>query len=68
MNWDIVKGNWKDLKGKVREEWGDLTDDEVEQMKGDRDQMVGTVQKKYGWAKSDAERRVDDWASRHSLR
>lgn len=65
MNWDTVKGNWKQFTGKVRDEWGDLTDDEVEQTKGDRDQLAGKVQERYGLTKEEANRQVDDWASRH---
>lgn len=68
MNWDIVKGNWKQLKGKAREEWGDLTDNELEEMAGQKDQMVGKLQEKYGWTREEAQRRADDWASRHSMR
>jgi uncharacterized protein YjbJ (UPF0337 family) len=66
MNWDIVKGNWTQLKGKAREEWGDLTDNDLEEMKGHRDQMVGKLQERYGWEKNHAESKADDWARRHS--
>ena len=66
MNWDVVKGKWTQLKGKAREEWGDITDNEWEEMKGDREQMSGKLQEKYGWAKDEADRRLDDWADRHS--
>ncbi|CAN5890576.1 CsbD family protein [soil metagenome] len=65
MNWDTVKGNWKQFTGKVRDEWGDLTDDEVEQTKGDRDQLAGKVQERYGLTKEEANKQVDDWASKH---
>lgn len=61
MNWDIVQGKWDQLKGSVREKWADLTDDDVEYMRGGRDQAVGRLQEKYGWAKNDAERNVDDF-------
>lgn len=66
MNWDIVKGKWKQLKGKVREEWGDLTDNEYEEIAGNKDQLVGKLQEKYGWTREEADRRADDWANRHS--
>lgn len=66
MNWDVVKGKWKQLTGKAREEWGDITDNEWEEMKGEREQLVGKVQERYGYARDDAERRVDEWAERHS--
>ncbi|MBF0332095.1 MAG: CsbD family protein, partial [Alphaproteobacteria bacterium] len=65
MNWDQVKGNWNEIKGKVKEQWGDLTDDELERMEGKRDQLVGTIQKRYGYTKEEAERRVSDWETRH---
>jgi uncharacterized protein YjbJ (UPF0337 family) len=65
MNWDVVKGKWKQVKGKAREEWGDITDNEWQEMQGDRDQLVGKVQEKYGWARNDAENKVDAWADRH---
>jgi uncharacterized protein YjbJ (UPF0337 family) len=62
MNWDTIEGNWKQLRGKVREQWGDLTDDELDMMAGKRDQMIGGLQKRYGWARDEAERRTDMWA------
>jgi uncharacterized protein YjbJ (UPF0337 family) len=65
MNWDVVKGKWKQVKGKARAEWGDITDDEWQALKGDRDQLVGKVQEKYGWAKDDADKKVEAWADRH---
>lgn len=61
MNWDIVKGKWKQMTGAVREKWGELTEDEVAQMEGDRDQLVGKLQERYGWTKDEAEREVDDY-------
>ncbi|MFC0281169.1 CsbD family protein [Falsigemmobacter intermedius] len=64
MNWDQIEGRWKEFKGKARETWGDLTDDEYDRVAGKRDQMVGLMQKKYGDSKEAAEKRVDDWASR----
>lgn len=62
MNWDQVEGRWKEFKGKAKEKWGDLTDDELDRVEGKRDQMVGLVQKKYGDSKADAERKVDEWS------
>jgi uncharacterized protein YjbJ (UPF0337 family) len=61
MNWDQIEGKWKQYLGKAKEKWGDLTDDEFDRAAGKRDQMVGLVQAKYGTAKADAEREVDDW-------
>lgn len=62
--WDQIKGAWKQITGKVREEWGDFTDDEIMQMNGERDQLVGKIQQKYGMAREDAQRQVDDWSRR----
>jgi len=64
MNWDQVEGKWMQFKGKAREQWGKITEDEYDQVAGKRDQMVGLVQEKYGHAKADAEREVDDWFSK----
>lgn len=64
MNWDQIEGKWKQVKGKARETWANLTDDDLERVRGKRDQMVGLVQEKYGKLKADAEREVDAWSSR----
>lgn len=61
MNWDIVEGKWDQLKGSVKEKWGDLTDDDLTQMAGSRDKAVGRLQERYGWTKQDAERNFDDF-------
>ncbi len=61
MNWDIVEGNWKQLKGSVKEQWGKLTDDDLDEAAGQRDKLAGKLQERYGWAKNDAERQVDDY-------
>jgi uncharacterized protein YjbJ (UPF0337 family) len=58
MNWDTVKGDWKQFKGKVREAWGKLTDQELDVIAGKRDQLVGSIQKCYGIARDEAERQV----------
>lgn len=63
MNWDRIEGNWTQVKGKVREKWGDLTDDEIDQIGGKKDQLVGVIQKHYGRAKDEIDREVDDWAT-----
>jgi uncharacterized protein YjbJ (UPF0337 family) len=61
MNWDQVAGNWKQLKGKVKEKWGDLNDDDLTYIDGKRDQLIGRVQERYGIAKDEAERQVKAW-------
>lgn len=61
MNEDILQGKWAQLKGKVKEQWGKLTDDEIDQLDGKKDQLVGRVQERYGIARDQAERDVDTW-------
>lgn len=61
MNEDTIAGNWKQFKGKVKEAWGKLTDDDMDVIAGKRDQMVGKIQERYGIAKDEAERQVSDW-------
>ncbi|MHA6325078.1 CsbD family protein [Roseivivax sp. CAU 1753] len=64
MNTDELKGRWTEFKGKVREEWGDLTDDEVAETQGEREQLIGKIQAKYGKTREQAEREFDKWVSR----
>lgn len=61
MNWDIVQGKWQQLKGAAQEKWGELTNDELDQVAGNRDQLIGKLQERYGWTKEQAEREVDDY-------
>lgn len=61
MNWDQIAGNWKQFTGSVRKQWGNLTDDDLEMVKGRRDQLVGRIQERYGVTKEEAERQVRDW-------
>ncbi|MCZ0961955.1 CsbD family protein [Paracoccus benzoatiresistens] len=61
MNWDIIQGKWKQVKGSVQEKWGELTNDELDQINGNKDQLAGKLQEKYGWTKNDAEREIDDY-------
>jgi len=61
MNWDRIEGNWKQLKGKVKAQWGDLTDDDLDVVAGRREQLAGKVQERYGVAKEEAERQVASW-------
>ncbi|WGW05429.1 CsbD family protein [Tropicibacter oceani] len=64
MNMDQVKGKWTQLVGKAREEWGELTDDEVMEARGERDQLVGKIQEKYGKTREEAEREFDLWVAK----
>jgi uncharacterized protein YjbJ (UPF0337 family) len=61
MNWDQMAGNWKQFKGKVKEKWGNLSDDDLTYIDGKRDQLIGRVQERYGIAKEEAERQVNAW-------
>jgi uncharacterized protein YjbJ (UPF0337 family) len=63
MNWDRIEGNWKQFKGRVKEQWGKLTDDDIDVIGGKRDQLVGKIQESYGIGKDEAERQVDTWGS-----
>jgi len=64
MNWDRVQGNWKQISGKVKQQWGELTDDEIAQINGNREQLEGKLQARYGYAKDQAKKDVDDWLGR----
>ena len=61
MNWDQVKGNWKQFTGQARQQWGELTDDDLEQAAGDREVLEGKLQERYGDNKEEAKRKVDSW-------
>lgn len=63
MNWDQVRGNWKQFQGAAKVRWGKLTDDDMTVVEGRRDQLVGKLQERYGYAKQAAEREIDDWLS-----
>src|SRR3954469_20675988 len=63
MNWDRAQGNWKQLKGKVKEQWGKLTDDDLDRIAGKRDQLAGKIQNTYGIGKDEAEKQIKDWES-----
>jgi uncharacterized protein YjbJ (UPF0337 family) len=58
---DILKGTWKQVRGQVKSKWGELTDDELDQVAGERDKLLGLLQEKYGYAKVKAEREIDDF-------
>ena len=64
MNWDQIAGNWKQMKGRAKEQWARLTDDDLTLINGKRDQLIGRVQERYGIAKEEAERQVKDWEGR----
>ena len=64
MNWDRIEGNWKQFKGKVKSEWGKLTDDDLAFLDGKKDTLIGKIQERYGIKRDEAEHRVDDWTNR----
>jgi uncharacterized protein YjbJ (UPF0337 family) len=61
MNWDEARGNWKQIKGKARQMWGDLTDDELDVIEGKREELIGQLQGKYGLSRKKAEEQADTW-------
>ena len=61
MNEDTFKGQWMQLKGKIREQWGKLTDDDVDQIQGRSEQLIGKLQSRYGIARDEAQRQFDAW-------
>ncbi|TNC05678.1 CsbD family protein [Paracoccus marcusii] len=61
MNWDIIEGKWKQLKGATKVKWSELTDDELDQIDGNKDKLAGKLQEKYGWTKDEADREIDDY-------
>lgn len=61
MNRDTLKGQWMQLKGKIRQQWGKLTDDEIDQMQGNTEMLIGKLQERYGYEREKAEQEVDRW-------
>jgi uncharacterized protein YjbJ (UPF0337 family) len=61
MNSDQLKGKWKQLKGSVKERWGKLTDDDIDVIDGQHDQLIGVIQERYGIARDAAQKEVDEW-------
>jgi len=63
-NRDRIEGNWKQFAGSVKEQWGKLTDDEITQINGNREQLEGLIQARYGYAMEQAKREVEEWLGR----
>jgi uncharacterized protein YjbJ (UPF0337 family) len=61
MNWDQVKGQWKQMKGSARKQWGKLTDDDLDVIAGERERLVGLIQERYGITKEEAEKQIAAW-------
>lgn len=64
MNWNQVEGNWTQFKGKVQEQWGKLTNDDLDVIEGNRKQLSGKLQERYGHTVEEAEREIDEWSGR----
>ena len=61
MNKDTIAGNWKELKGRVKQQWGKLSDDRLTEIDGKRDQLAGEIQQAYGLSKEEAEKQIEDF-------
>ncbi len=61
MNWDQVKGQWKQMKGSARKQWGKLTDDDLDVIAGERERLSGVIQQRYGITKEEAEKQIASW-------
>ena len=64
MNWDQIKGNWKQVAGQAKVQWGKLTDDDMDIVAGHRDQLAGRIQERYGVAREEAEKQVTAWQAK----
>jgi uncharacterized protein YjbJ (UPF0337 family) len=62
MDWDRIAGNWKQFTGQVKEKWGQLTDDDLTKINGNREQLEGILQQRYGYAKDKARDEIDQWS------
>lgn len=67
-NKDIIQGNWMQIKGKLRQQWGKLTDDQVTRMRGNFEELVGLLQKTYGYQKEQAQREVETFIRKNNLK
>jgi uncharacterized protein YjbJ (UPF0337 family) len=65
MNWDRIEGQWKQVTGQAKAQWGKLTDDDLTVVAGRRDQLAGKIQERYGAAKDEAEKQIDEFARRY---
>ena len=61
MNWDRIQGNWKQVSGQAKAQWGKLTDDDLEVVAGRQEEMAGKIQERYGVAKEDAHKQIGEW-------
>ena len=66
MNWDRIEGNWREFKGKAKQQWGKLTDDDLDIVDGKREELAGKIQNRYGIAKDEAQKQIDDFRRTNS--
>ena len=66
MNWDQIQGNWVKAKGKLRQQWGKLTDDDITLINGKREELAGRLQERYGYQKEQADKEIDNWMKKAS--
>ena len=67
MNWDRVEGNWKTFKGQVQQQWGKLTDDDLDVIAGKREELLGRIQNAYGMSRDDADRQIREWEKNQTI-
>jgi uncharacterized protein YjbJ (UPF0337 family) len=65
MNWNQIEGNWSEFKGKVQQQWGKLTNDDLDVVEGNRKELAGKIRKNYGKSEEEAEKEIDDWLRKH---
>ena len=61
MNWDLLEGKWKQLKGSAKQQWAKLTDDDLTYISGKKDELIGKIQERYGISRDEAQRQADQW-------
>jgi uncharacterized protein YjbJ (UPF0337 family) len=64
MDWNRIEGSWKELKGKIKQQWGNLTDDDLDRIAGKREELEGKLQQRYGLTKDAAREQIDDWMTK----
>ena len=64
MNWDTIQGDWKQMAGKVKQQWGSLTDDDLAKVTGKREELEGVLQTRYGYTKDQVKKQLDDWSAK----
>jgi len=64
MNWDRIEGNWKQVSGRAKVQWGKLTSDDFDIIAGRREQLAGKIQERYGIAKDEADKQVSEWVQK----